>query len=89
MNASKRKTNMREGPSIYRGTAVQNCLTMALKQFAVKWLLHLKQLIAIDYDKILTEVRLYQYEITAKKISTKCLMAWEYQPFLWRTSISE
>ena len=28
---------------------------------------HLKQLIAIDYDKILAEVRLYRYEITVKE----------------------
>ena len=34
---------------------------------AVKWLLHLKQRIATDYNKTLAEVRLYQYKITAKK----------------------
>ena len=40
---------------------------MAQKNFAVKWLLHLKQLIATDYDRIFAKVRLYQYEITVKK----------------------
>ena len=40
---------------------------MAQINFAVKWLLRLKQLVATDYDKILAEVWFHQYEITVKK----------------------